>query len=343
MQINHSNYEAFYLDYLEGNLSGETLEAFEAFLAAHPELSIDDTAFPTLEAADDFLDATQKLALKKEICMEDLSTDTIDFFLIAREEGLLDSDQQLQLNHWLEANAHYQQDARLYSMIRLESDDAVAYPQKSALKKQSGRIIPMWWPGVAVAAGIALIFTIGMNNPFGNDSRRTDTVAQNNTDTTIHIQQPEVHSGVDSQKNRGTEKERKEGTKKDETLPQHQPSKPKRYIHQRNIMLQDAVLASLEKRNASLNVQKQVTIHPLSSDIAYSVPDNAIISQEQNDLAWVPVTDMKNPIEPVTDKLSTTLNTPVDFRTAKASKRKGGGFYLKIGKLEVSHQSASLW
>jgi hypothetical protein len=340
MQINHSNYEAFYLDYLEGNLSGETLEAFEAFLAAHPELSIDDPVLPTLEPTGDSFNATQKLALKKGIDMDDLNTETIDFFLIAREEGLLNSDQQLQLNHWLEANAHYQQDARLYSMIRLESDDTAVYTQKSTLKKQSGRIIPMWWPGVAVAAGLALIFTIGMNNPFGNNTRRIDTVAQN--DTVIPIKQPDTHSGVDSQKSAGTEKKRKEGTKKEETLPQHQPSKPKRYIHQRNILLQDAVLATLEKRKANLNVEEQNTVQPLPADFAYAAPDNTP-SQEQTDLAWLPVTEMTNPIEPVTDKLSTTLNTPVDFRTAKASRRKGGGFYLKIGKLEVSHQSASLW
>ena len=61
-----------------------------------------------------------------------------------------------------------------------------------------------------------------------------------------------------------------------------------------------------------------------------------------SDMASISVNDMKNPIEPVTARLSETLNKPIDFRTAKASKQKGGGFYLKIGKLEISHQTASL-
>ena len=69
MPITIENYEAFYLDYLEGNLSGETLVAFEAFLAAHPELSVDDDALVTLPVSEESFDAVQKLSMKKGINM----------------------------------------------------------------------------------------------------------------------------------------------------------------------------------------------------------------------------------------------------------------------------------
>jgi hypothetical protein len=104
VQINSTNYEAFYLDYLEGNLSDEAMAAFEAFLLEHPELAIDDLSLFTLEPqAEPVMDPVRKLALKQGIDMSDLNAGSIDFFLIARQEGLLNDEQKAQLNHWLEA------------------------------------------------------------------------------------------------------------------------------------------------------------------------------------------------------------------------------------------------
>ncbi|MEM1328463.1 MAG: hypothetical protein AAGI23_21085 [Bacteroidota bacterium] len=53
MLINKSNYEAFALDYIEGNLSGADLKAMRAFLQAHPDI---DTEIAQLSA--DFIELT---------------------------------------------------------------------------------------------------------------------------------------------------------------------------------------------------------------------------------------------------------------------------------------------
>ena len=45
---------------------------------------------------------------------------------------------------------------------------------------------------------------------------------------------------------------------------------------------------------------------------------------------------MSNPIKPITSFISKKTNTNVDFGTKKASKSKKGGFFVKIGKFEVS-------
>ena len=46
---------------------------------------------------------------------------------------------------------------------------------------------------------------------------------------------------------------------------------------------------------------------------------------------------MQNPIIPITSKLSELVKKDVDFRTAKATSKHSGGFYIKIGKLVISH------
>lgn len=97
----------------------------------------------------------------------------------------------------------------------------------------------------------------------------------------------------------------------------------------------------LDLRTPSKHVQP-LDIAPYEPTASEMASTATTATAGQNDLAWTSVDEMKNPITPLTNKLSSTLNTAVDFRTAKATKKKSGGFFLKIGKLEISHQSASL-
>ena len=50
--------------------------------------------------------------------------------------------------------------------------------------------------------------------------------------------------------------------------------------------------------------------------------------------------NMKNPIPIITNTISEKTNTPVDFKTGKATETEKGGFFLKIGKFEISHKSS---
>jgi hypothetical protein len=347
MPITIENYEAFYLDYLEGNLSGETLVAFEAFLAAHPELSVEEDALVTLQPCEESFDAVQKLSMKQGIDMGDLNEETIEFFLIAREEGLLSVEQTAHLNHWLEANAHYQQDARLYALTTFEVDAAVVYEGKADLKKPiGGRVIPMWFTGLAVAAGLALLFTIGMNQGETTQGKPTKTeaiakaeqhsgeqtnqTATNNGDKTIKIKTP---------KGKNTQVDHQQPSIGGKKVNEQKPNSPKRPVYQHSILHEGTVLASLEKRRAQFSPGSDKTITPMVIPQPTKIVPETLPTE---DLALVTVDEMKNPIKPVTSRLSETLNTPLDFRTAKAAKKKGGGFYFKIGKVEVSHQTASL-
>ena len=48
-RIDHSNYEAWLLDRLEGNLTPAQEQELDAFLAAHPELDPGLDELPTLD------------------------------------------------------------------------------------------------------------------------------------------------------------------------------------------------------------------------------------------------------------------------------------------------------
>jgi hypothetical protein len=73
--IDLHNYEAFLLDYLDGNLNEDDCANLRAFVIAHPELEIDleDTFLPKI--ADELMQADFKTQLKKteaNFCSEDL-------------------------------------------------------------------------------------------------------------------------------------------------------------------------------------------------------------------------------------------------------------------------------
>lgn len=50
--------------------------------------------------------------------------------------------------------------------------------------------------------------------------------------------------------------------------------------------------------------------------------------------------NMKNPIPLITNTLSEKTKTPVDFQTGKATETQKGGFFVKIGKFEISHKAS---
>lgn len=333
VQIDTSNYEAFYLDYLEGNLSGNALTAFEAFLAAHPELMLEDDSLATLPLTDETFDPVEKLALKKSIDLADLSTETVSFFLIAREENLLSQQQEAQLDNWLIANAYYRNDARLFALAKVQPDTQEVFEGKTALKRGQARIIPMWFTGAAAAAGLALIITLGIQNG-STPSENSTTVARN--DSTPAKKRTEEGGQQRTFINPGTTQQAHQSLARNEN---HIAGRPSKSVSSNRFVRQDiAKLEKIEARDLAVETPELLSLAGLYTPPAKEVK----VSSNRNDLAWTPIEQMRNPIQPVTDKISSTLNTPVDLRTAKATKKRQGGFYLKIGKLEISHRSASL-
>lgn len=339
--ITLDNYEAFYLDYLEGNLSLVEQNAFEAFLAQHPHLAIEGDELPVLipptNETSNHASAIDVFAVQQSIDLSELTAENLDFYLIAKEEGLLSSAQTDELLAWLVAHPSYQANAALMQQTRFNSE-VLIYPNKHKLVQKDARIVPLWWAGAAaLAAGIALLVTLGWNN---------------NEQTTFHPNQPTV-----AQKNNQT----KQNERPAKTHPNNSFKGNQKNAIQANPIgtknksfVEDNIDPTISPIVAPLNEQPQLAQEnkkplPKSNDDG-SLPPNIpapvrvgeIPEDRTNnaDLAVLARNEMRNPIEPITDVLSNKLKTPIDFRSAKPTNDKKGGFYLKIGKLEVSHKSS---
>lgn len=125
-RIDHTNYEAWLLDRLEGRLSPDENRALEAFLLAHPELDPGHDELPTLHDTQAALSRLEREALKKQLPPAGLVTaHDLDDHLVARLEGDLAPEQLQALRAFLLAHPEHARDERLHALARIGAEPVV--------------------------------------------------------------------------------------------------------------------------------------------------------------------------------------------------------------------------
>lgn len=160
MKPTRENYEAYFLDYHEGNLSESQVEELMNFLALHPDLKEELDAFEMVMLTDDnSIVLENKNSLKKE-------DDALLTSMIAWHENDLNEEEKAQLEKTLAHNTKAQKDFALVGMARLQPDTDVVYPNKSSLKRftLAGRFTQLQ-QFAAAAAVLAFIATLYFTLP----------------------------------------------------------------------------------------------------------------------------------------------------------------------------------
>lgn len=130
----HSNYEAWLLDRLEGNLTPAQERALDAFLALHPELAPPGDELPAVSAITAALSGPDKEELKRTLPPTGMPAAPIDDFLIAHLEGDLTPGQEAALRTWLATHPEDARAARVYAATR-SSVEHIPYGAAEELKQ----------------------------------------------------------------------------------------------------------------------------------------------------------------------------------------------------------------
>lgn len=142
--IDKNNYEAFVLDYLEGNLTTDQHNKLFAFLEAHPELEVD------LD-----LDISAGSLPLEKFSFEDKSTllrmepggeRSIQEQLIALVEGDLDTEEVSELELLLNSSDNLEKERALFTISKLRGE-SVVYPYKALLLDEEPTKQDMLWAG----------------------------------------------------------------------------------------------------------------------------------------------------------------------------------------------------
>jgi len=133
-RIDHTNYEAWLLDRLEGNLTPEQEGLLDAFLLANPELESTLDELPTLSDLDAGLSTWDKEALKRSLPPVGMPAEPLDDFFIARLEGDLSAEQFEALRQYLLVHPELQRTERIYALTKL-LPEALAFAAKKELER----------------------------------------------------------------------------------------------------------------------------------------------------------------------------------------------------------------
>ncbi len=140
MKINRDNYEAYFLDYHEGQLSPEMIEEVELFVVQNPDLKnmLDEFEAISLVADEDVVFET-KFSLKKNQVFASSTVNELNFeeYLINESEGLLNKEQLSAIEEFISINPQFEKNSKLFAMTHLSIDDDIVFEAKESLKKKA--------------------------------------------------------------------------------------------------------------------------------------------------------------------------------------------------------------
>lgn len=163
MKINRNNYEAYFIDHLDGRLDAALLVELNQFLNANPDLKEELAEFESIDInlQDSFI-YTEKEELKKAIILSvgKIDSENYNDYFIAATEGDLSQTEQEELETFLNLNPNLQAAFDLFKVSRLSPDDEIVFSNKSSLKKYPLLLLKTWYKPIGIAASLIVLFGI---------------------------------------------------------------------------------------------------------------------------------------------------------------------------------------
>ena len=154
MKINRNNYEAFFIDYLEGILEEKLVDDFIEFLQQNPDLKEELSLFQTVSIGQEEITFNKKELLLKE--KYDIENE-FNQVAIANLEGDILASEKVEFENYLLTYPEKQKEAELFKHTKLQPNKSVVFSKKNKLFRYSvGRTILHWTSRVAAILIIAL-------------------------------------------------------------------------------------------------------------------------------------------------------------------------------------------
>jgi hypothetical protein len=169
MKLTRENYEIFFLDYYEGNLSKSQEEELVVFLQHNSDLKAEFEAFEMISLPDEApAEFAQKDLLRKPL-ITSINDQVNDIHLIAYHEGDLNEEEKQKVLEAIAGDEKLHHNFMLYGQSRLVTDNTIVYPGKRSLKHFTlGAYMNTFRQVAAAAAVIAFLSTLFFMLPDGN-------------------------------------------------------------------------------------------------------------------------------------------------------------------------------
>lgn len=160
MKISRDNYEAFFLDYLDGNLEEKDMDQFLDFLEQNADLKEELRSLETIRLPEITTPMPQKQTLYRPAEEEKVA---LDHKLVAYLESDMEAGDRKNFEAYLAIHPELQKELKVFEHTRLKPDLAVRFANKKKLYHKPAPVIFLTWTAraaavVVLAWGISLLF-----------------------------------------------------------------------------------------------------------------------------------------------------------------------------------------
>lgn len=137
MDINRNNYELFFIDYIDGNLTADQRAAVESFLLFNPDLQREIENLSNHVLIPQSLEYEDKILIKRSDYSSVGLSNEFDYLCVSSVEGDINSDESSKLNHLINDNILMRSEYDQFHKTKLISNSKLVFPDKAKLKQFS--------------------------------------------------------------------------------------------------------------------------------------------------------------------------------------------------------------
>ena len=186
--ISKENYEAYFLDYIEGNLSPKDIDMLLLFLDKNTSLKEELSNYSEISLKASNTNFNKEGLLQVDLIEDEITTSNIETFAIANLENILPTQKSNELNLLINSNPEFSKKVRLVNNTILEADKSIVFADKEDLKKTIPLFIPYYRiAGIAAILLLMIYFYIPNKKFIDNENQLAKT---NNSSLNSELQIP---------------------------------------------------------------------------------------------------------------------------------------------------------
>lgn len=155
MRIDRSNYESYFVDYIDGKLPADLVDEFLDFLENNPDLAAELKAIGDIRLEAEPVVFTSKEQLLKS---EPDTNDRFAYRAVAFLEGDFSAEKSLQFEAEVEDDSEKLKSLHLLKKMHLQADLSIEFPDKEKLIRKKRTPIYLW--ATRAAALLLLFFSV---------------------------------------------------------------------------------------------------------------------------------------------------------------------------------------
>lgn len=297
--ISRTNYEEYFLLYVDNELNTTERLEVEAFLTLHPDLQAEIDILLSTKLPADLI----QLQDKESLMSDSISLNSFDESLLLYIDNELDKAAKEKLEAQLKKDKTFQLQHQALLQTKLDAAEVIPYPNKKELYRRTERRISPYW--LRIAAAVIIVLGIGALVAVNQQNTAAPSVVKNpaaNKPANTERQMPLINEPVATPAL--AEQSEAVAEQKEITAPQQSPEK----------------MRGLAKRKAVKETEDSspIATAPVDNNLPKPIveePSNAIVATE-------PVRPPKQIInnEPVTSAKTASLN-PTDISPKTAEQR----------------------